>query len=182
MKKENSSTTLPEKRQVLKRSDEDKIAFKYWQQLTVKDQMLTDMKDAYQLSKLGKKSDAYRFLQQDLTSGILFYKDHSDYSNDDFIFFFDSIKDQIHSLNYTSQVEDIRYFSRNKYKEEIQRYYLKPRIAFLDNKKANQLYGNIHLELYSRNQEIKQLKILVTAYSDVNYSEALSFDHLLASI
>ena len=85
---------------------------------------------------------------------------------------------------YTLNLADIRSRDRTTYIENIYRHYLKPSLKHMtgSGSKANQLYGNITLELVSRDGNPYVLKLLANSYSDQNYQQAGEFSELIQII
>lgn len=177
-KQDKNLDFLPVWQENLVRSESEIKAFELWKLSDLPAVMQNELFATYEKNKVDIKSKAYRFIDKDLSGGFMMYVQKSEFSEQDFTFFFDFLKEKVQCLNYKAQLSDKRFFNRKNFAEEIHRHYLKPRLEFDKNNKANQLFGNIHLELYKRNDELIQLKFLVTAYQDHNYQKAQTFDAL----
>ena len=112
--------------------------------------------------------------------------DRSDgYEDRELEFLLDYLKEKVIELRYISYVSDIRYYNREEYTETILRHYLKPSIKEVSSSapdKANQLWGNINIELRKKDDKITQLKFLNTWYNDSNWTKAKDFDLLMAHL
>ena len=96
--------------------------------------------------------------------------------------FFDFLKEQVLKLPYKKQISDRRIFDKPNYTETIERHYLKPRPTFLSEKKLDQKYGNITIELLLRNNQPHLLKFSATSYTDSKYQKAKTFKELLGQV
>jgi len=85
---------------------------------------------------------------------------------------------------YRVNLADVKTRDKGNYQETVYRHYLKPSLRHMmtDSGKANQLYGNITLELVSRNGNLHVLKLLANSYTDQNYEAAAEFSDLIKLI
>jgi len=88
---------------------------------------------------------------------------------------------------YILNMSDIKSRHKGNWLETAYRYYMKPSIRYMTSSnmsegKANQLFGNISIELLSRDGKPYVLKFLANSYSDQNYQEAHEFSDLMELI
>ncbi len=81
-------------------------------------------------------------------------------------------------IGYVLKVQD----EKDKNGKIHSRYYLKPSIKLQMQNPAEQLYGNVTLELISKNNNPLRIKCQTTYYSDRNFKEVRPFKQWMAII
>lgn len=89
---------------------------------------------------------------------------------------------QLKDFGYTKHYHKVETTQKSGYVECIYRYYLKPSYQITMTTPINQLFGNVCIELVSRNDKLFRLVVKVMYYSDRNYQKELPFDRFLATI
>lgn len=131
-----------------------------------------------------KGDTTINFVSTKSLRGFVIHFRETQYSRAEIIAFFDYLKDRVLTLNYTSYVSDVKQYNRGQWSEEMQRHYLKPsiRLKEIKNKKINQQFGNINIELLTRNAKVWDLKFSATIYNDHIYNSGEPFGSLLTTI
>ena len=96
--------------------------------------------------------------------------------------FMDFLQEKVLSFNYKRQNSNYRLYTKNNKTEKIERLYMKPRLNVLEDRKVDQLYGNVMIELTIREEKPLRLKFQVNRYSDRNYSDGLTFEQLMEAL
>jgi hypothetical protein len=113
-----------------------------------------------------------------LSNGFYFYLEEP-WSGKDYSFFVQYIIEKL---------KEEGYYINNSLREAkeqgdelltIEEFYLKPSLRFRRELPYEQLFGNVHLELKSKNDEVQMIKVVVNSYSDRNFKEAVSYDKFL---
>jgi hypothetical protein len=136
------------------------------------------------LALAGKNDDDFRaeLMRSSHANGFVIFFDDAFVQND-FIFFFEFLREKIIGLNYKQSLADRKFYVRDEYVESIERYYLKPNISPTDDSTpAAQLYGNALLELIFIDDKPLYIKVLLTSYSGFHYQKTLDFEDFLHQI
>lgn len=96
------------------------------------------------------------------------------------VFIMEKFKNQIKRLGYRIQQADRQFFDKPDGIERKDRYYLKP--PFSENLPANQLFGNILIELIVENRTPRFLKLQANTYHDAQYLPPQPFNELLQKV
>lgn len=178
---EESSPNQPVIHELIIRTHEEQQDYDFWRDTLVRRRLMDWLKNQYAISKVlpDDVDEALTFLNTPSSKGFAVHFNQTQYSKRDVVHFLDYLKEQVLTLNYRTQISDLRTYNRPHWVETIQRHYLKPRTNFEEGKKTDQQYGNITVELILRNEQPYQLKFQATAYSDRLYQNAASFDDLM---
>ncbi|OJJ17193.1 hypothetical protein BKI52_31280 [marine bacterium AO1-C] len=168
--------------ELLKRTEVQQNAYKEW---------LTDQQHISLLESVAK---AYFLKQEKLTSDIQIHLFASPYANgfaitydessmgkQDLMFLCEHFKDIILTLNYELKSSQREITDKGNFVNTVERYYLKPeaRQAILENKRIDQLYGNLLLEYVLVDEKPSYLKVLSTIYADRTFTPAQDFNDLI---
>lgn len=138
------------------------------------------LRQAYQKEITGEKSSAFTRIDGPTAAGLQWRKP-AHLADDAFDFLAEYTKDLLLSLGYVQHQADRRIFNREKLVEEVHRYYLKARIGVDElSGTMNQRWGNILIEVKREDGQVAHLKIQLNRYNDRSYTEAQSFDSLMA--
>ena len=113
---------------------------------------------------------------------ILFNHPDFELSKLDFIFFQYDIFCRLKNINYNLNLADVQSRVKANWIEMIRRFYLKPSNKYRDGNKFHQLYGNIHLEYFERNDNPYMFKLLANTYMDHNFHQKKDFNELIEII
>jgi len=176
-----SSSSHPFVHEVITRSDAEQEAYRRWRQSPVCRLLIEWINRQYQLFLLQPEQidDSISFLQTPSSNGFVIHFSTLNYTAAEAMYTFDLFKERIlESLQYKPSLSDVRKFRKSGTVEEVQRYYLKPRIQIQDGQKINQQFGNVTIEYIARDDRPYQLKISATRYSDRMYTEGRDFGGL----
>lgn len=98
-----------------------------------------------------------------------------------FRFLMDYMKEQVIEQNYRPYSSTIEHKSIDDRQLVFERHYLKPNV-FKKDKPAEQLYGNVLIELEFAGEEVKYLKLLSTYYTGYDYKPAMQFNDLIVRV
>jgi hypothetical protein len=129
---------------------------------------------------------AIDFLNTPSAKGFVIHFDEQMHNRGDFIHLFDYLQERVLEMNYKKYMSDIRTYNKtrndNTWVETIQRHYLKPRFKVLEDNTFDQRFGNIKIELFYRNDRIRNLQFSATRYSDRSYAEGNTFNDLMREL
>lgn len=178
------SETVPVIHEIIERSKKEKSEYDQWIRSKEKERIkewLNHEFDQWLLSS-NNKIRGINFLKTPSSNGFVVFYDQLNYSQKGILYFFDYCKQKVLDLNYKASLSDLRTFNKAKYVETIQRHYLKPRIKLILEEKSNQLFGNVNIELISRDGKYHQMKFSATTYNDKKYEEGRSFEELMKEL
>lgn len=136
---------------------------------------------AIYLSTPENLDEAIDFISTPSIKGFVVHFRMTQYDIKEIIALFDHFKNQILTIGYHSYVSDVKGYNRGQWSEELQRHYLKPslRVQEIEQQQINQQFGNINIELLTRNAKVWHLKFSATVYNDRMYQEGDDFEKLL---
>ena len=166
--------------------------------------MRTWLREAYEhyLQHGAPPSRAVDFLDTDSSKGFVIHFDELQYSREEAEFFQLLLRasgviapvtrpDGTAEKRYRTQVADAKAYSKAGVTERTDRYYLKPRLVLHEDPaiaaapnghtadQFGQGFGNILIELVTRNDRPYRLRFSATIYHDRVYQEAESFGALM---
>lgn len=176
---------VPIIQEMLKRTAKEEQAYQYWlNDINERgaSKLQTRLKEQYTQNQTNQNNRSLAvFMKNPKSNGFVMFKTEQE-ENKEFVFFFDYLKDICVNAGYRVYMSDVKNYARKEknHTEKIERHYLKPKID-RQNKtsKANQLYGNISIELTFHNETVQNLKFICNAYQDKLFTTALNFDELL---
>lgn len=173
----NQNAHLPFLTEQITRSDRFILGYQKW--LLKRNFFLKEIHQGVMSKKNALINSEIRceILEMDAAQGFVVYF-HPSMEKNDFICLFEFFKDKIKDLGYKKMVSDRKIYTQKEFVETIERYYLKPKLHFID-EKQDQKFGNLLLELHFCDDEPLYLKVLATIYSDANFQKAEKFDNLL---
>lgn len=185
-----SSPSQPFIHELIERSEEEKEAYELWKR-TLSIRRLLDWINLQYASFLAtgeaNLDTSIDILNTPSSKGFVLHFDTDIHNVKNFKHLLDYLKERVLTINYKSYVSDNRTYSKtgrngNTWVENVQRHYLKPRVEITDDDKMIQQYGNIKIELLTRNDEIRNLKFSATHYSDHKFTVAESFQDLMTLV
>ena len=179
-----SSASKPLLHAMIERSEGYNNGYQKWQDSLIKRRLLEWLSKQYAIYRVLPKDidDAMDFLDTRSSNGFVIHFYKTNYNRQEVVYFFDYLKDKMRTLDYKLQISDTRTYNQDKWVETVERHYLKPRLAVEIEGKNNQGFGNVTISLVFRNDEVYQLKLQATTYSDHQYQEAAAFSELMAAI
>ena len=181
-----SSAQQPLIHELIERSEEELADYERWKKTLVCRRLFDWVHQQYAvyLTQPMEVDEAIDFLKTPSAKGFVVYFRKMQYTQRDIQHFFDLLKEKTKALNYRPYVSDTRTYTKGKWVENIQRHYLKPRhqLPSPDAPPIDQGYGNINIEMCSRNEEVWNLKFSATTYRDRMYREAGDFGELVGEL
>ncbi len=189
---EQSSAAAPLIHELIERTEEEKAAYEHWKNTLVRRRLCNWLNDQYATYLVdGEQSDeAIYFLETPSARGFVIFFRQTQYSRQDCNCFFDYLKERVLTLNYRSYVSDTRTYTNAEWVENLQRHYLKPpirkQLQTLETgpiqNALEQAYGNITIELTSRNDQVWNLKFSAVGYQDRMYQKVGNFGELMGKL
>ncbi len=179
----NKATTTVQKQplhtEVIKRTTQFSEQYNQWLNGGTASHILNRIHQHFALYDNTSQNDKLAFLQLPNATGLLIYPEMGlDQINMQFLL--DNFMQRCKSLGYVINYNFRNIHQRAKHFEVVERYYLKPKLSHEDfTSKRKQIYGNILLELHSKDEQPQYLKLLVTTFTDANYHNALPFEDLI---
>ncbi len=185
----NSSASNPAIHELIQRSEAEIQDYEKWKKSLVCRRLLDWVNNQYAAYLLhpAEIDEAIDFLRTPSAKGFVIYFRKMNYSKREIQHFFDLLKEQVKKLGYRSYVSDTRTYTKGKWVENIQRHYLKPRSNFEQEQarppqQLGQQYGNINIEICTRDEEVWNLKFSATSYNDRMYKKADDFGGLILEL
>lgn len=182
---ENSSPSQPVIHEVIKRSQEELIAYEQWKESLTRRRLTGWLSDQYAIYRIDKTAtdNALDFLDTPSVKGFVIHFYKTNFSRQDVTFLMDFLKDQVSRLDYRVDLSDTRTYNRKNWVETVERHYLKPRNnPAPEVGKIDQKYGNITIEVLLHDDKVHNLKFRATSYKDHLFQEADDFRELMQMI
>jgi len=159
------------------------VDFLSWHSEGRANDILDDVAEAYRNYLIREQNDATAvdiMLGPSSNGWILHCKDY-DFTAVEYKHLLYLLQQRLTEYGYIVNMADIRSRERSTYIETIYRHYLKPSLRHMTTKgaQANQLYGNVTMELVSRDGNPYIVKLLANSYTDQNYQAAGDFSELM---
>ena len=168
--------------ETLERTSRESESFLAWADSHKRTELLTEIYNAYHLKKKGIVAKLnLHLLETKYSNGFAVTYD-SEISADDFRNLFDFLKEKTLEFDYRLAQNDRRIIDRESFEEVIEKWYLKPQGLELEEKKTNQLYGNILIEYVMIDRKPSYIKLMANVYQDRLYSEALPFEEFIEKL
>ena len=173
---------------MIERTVDEQASYERWKNSIISKRLLNWLNEQYvqYLVNPDHLDEAIDFLNTPSSKGFVIHFRQTQYPKAEVTHLFDFLKEKVLELNYRSYVSDSRTYGKNSWVENLQRHYLKPptnlRKPPAADEKFNQRFGNITIELLSRDDEIYHLKFSATGYRDHLFSEVEDFKGLMQGI
>ena len=179
---EESSSIRPFIHETIERSEAEQKAYMDWKENLGRHRMMNSLGDEYATHRIDpKKVDrALDFLDTPSMKGFVIHASIGQYKRAELTYMLDYLKERVLTANYRVYVSDRRIYNRDGQREMVERHYLKPKTQVNDNEQINQRYGNIRIELMTRDDVPINLKFSATGYSDRLFEEAEDFRVLMS--
>lgn len=183
-KAEQSSSSNPYLHELIERTEQEKAAYAVWKGSLSHRRMMDWLYDQYAIWQVlpDDTDQAIDFLNTPSSKGFVVHLAKKEYPKRETIHLFDYLKEQVLTLNYKPQISDTRTWSQNSWVETVERHYLKPRPSWAAEKKFDQRFGNVTIELTFRNDVPHHLKFRATSYTDHLYAQAEDFKKLMQAV
>ena len=181
---EKSSGYNPVVHELLERTPDEIQAFENWKGTLPHRRLMDYLADQYAMHLSAPESldRAIVFLNTPSSKGFAIHFSLTEYSRSEALHFFDFLKERVLTLNYRSQMSDTRSWPEKDWVTTVEKHYLKPRQKWAEDKKIDQQFGNITIELTLRDDLPLKLTFRATHYSDRLYAEAQGFGALMQVI
>lgn len=168
--------------EALERNDREEEEFLLWKSTDKRKELMTEVYNAYHLKKKGIATALeVHLLETKYSNGFAVSYNQAIGAND-FRNFFDYLKEQTLRFEYRLAQNDRRIIDRETYEEVIEKWYMKPQSLDQEEKKSNQLYGNILIEYVMIDRKPSYIKLMANIYQDRLYSEALPFGDFIEKL
>ncbi len=177
----SSTAEQPAIHELLLRDERVQEDYNKWKQSLVLRRLLNWLGDQYAIyCVLPQDIDqGLDFLQTPSSQGFVIYFNRTNYSLRETSHFLDYLKERVLTLDYKSQLSDVKTYMRTEQVETTERHYLKPRPKFDESGRMLQQFGNVLIELVIRNEKPYQLRFQATTYRDHNYLPPAAFRDLM---
>jgi hypothetical protein len=177
----SSTPEQPAVHELLVRDERVLEDYNKWKQSLVLRRLLNWLGDQYAIyCVLPQDIDqGLDFLNTPSSQGFVVYFNRTNYSLRETSHFLDYLKERVLTLDYKSQLSDVKTYMRAEQVETTERHYLKPRPKFDTAGCMLQQFGNVLIELVIRDGKPQQLRFQATTYRDHNYLPPASFRELM---
>ena len=165
----------------LTRGDKFLYEFQEWKDSDRSAAVFSRLASLHQDVLNGQETDLLHIHKTPQANGF-FFDDRTGVEAAEFSFILDYFRDQALDEGYSIYSSEKRYQEKSDSVQEMERHYLKPSIDPALQLPIDQRYGNILLEYVAYNDKPAYLKVMVSCYSDRNYTEALDFEHLATKL
>lgn len=184
---EESSPSQPLVHELIERNEEEQKDYTFWKDTLVLRRLLDWLSDQYAIYRVDRDriDEAIDFLDTPSSKGFVVHFHETRYSQRDVTHFFDYLKEKVLSLNYRTQISDLRTYNRANWVETVQRHYLKPGLTIRQpgaDGKFTQKFGNVMIELELRDDAVYNLRFRATIYKDSQFKEAAEFKELMQQL
>lgn len=163
------------------RGDKFLYNFREWKDSDRSAAVLTRLSSLHDDVRNGHETDLLHIHKTPQANGF-FFDDRTGVDAEEFSFILDYFKERALDEGYTLYSSEKRYQEKLDSVQEMERHYLKPSIDPSLELPIDQRYGNILLEYVSYNDKPAYLKVMVSCYSDRNYTEAMDFEDLAVQL
>ncbi len=168
--------------EVIQRTHTDKDAYQRW----LGSQRMQRALDFIQLEYNKNRHEenlvgaTFYHLNQPSSKGFILNYRKDMFSEKEFQYYFDYLKERVLTLDYKSYTSDLRSYDRGEYVETIERHYLKPSWRMTaDKSQLVQQYGNITITHHSKDDQPVYLKFMCHNYADRQFTDAEDFEQLI---
>lgn len=136
--------------------------------------VLEGLRDLHSLAENGQTDFLHRYSSPQANG--FFFDERAGVKREEFDFLLDHFRDVSLDLGYSIYTSDRKLTEKVGSVQRTDRHYLKPAIPKKLVSPMNQLYGNVLLEYVAYNDNPAYLKVMVSCYSDRNFTEALPYE------
>ncbi|MCZ4407497.1 hypothetical protein O3Q51_01655 [Cryomorphaceae bacterium 1068] len=180
-KSDSSREEMPPVKEKLKRSDKFLYDFQEWKDSSRSAAVFTRLSSLHEDVLNGQETDLLHIHKTPQANGF-FFDDRTGIEVEEFSFILDHFKDRALEEGYSIYSSEKRYQEKSDSVQEMERHYLKPSLDPSLELPIDQRYGNILLEYVAYNKKPAYLKVMVSCYSDRNYTNALDFRQLAVKL
>lgn len=181
-----SSPNQPVIHEVIDRSEAEIADFEKWKESYGKQRFQDWLREEHlnYMVNPENRGEAIDFLNTPSTKGFVIYFHKTRYPRREVIHFFDFLKEQVLAIGYKPSLSDFRIYNQKNWVEETARHYLKPptNLRNFNKEKFDQRFGNVMIELISRDEKVHLLKFSATVYQDRMYKKGDDFNDLMKEL
>lgn len=178
-KEESTEVEMSPVKEKLSRGEKFLYEFQEWKDSNRSAAVLSRLSSLHEDVRNGHETDLLHIHKTPQANGFFF--DHrTGIEAEEFSFVLDHFKERALEEGYALYTSEKRYQEKSDSVQEMERHYLKPSLDSSLQTPIDQRYGNILLEYVAYNNKPAYLKVMVSCYSDRNYTEALNFQDLAA--
>lgn len=142
--------------------------------------LLNNVKSEYLESLVGDHShSSIGFFNDRKSQGFAIACSKYTFSRMQYLILIKGFMSKLKAVGYVKNLSEIKTRSKAHWTEQVVKVYLKPAARLRITPPAQQLYGNIQMELISRDQELFRLRLLAHTYQDQNFAPAEDFGELI---
>jgi len=158
----------------LEQSEAFQSDYERWKQSSVLNSVLGDLQIAYNKSNaFGEYNPAFHVYNSHQANGF-FFNTQMRFTDEIYSYMLEYFKERVLDLGYAIYTSDRKLTEKENRVQQIDRHYLKPALGDVE-PPIDQKYGNVLIELFTLDEEIQYLKLMVSVYSDRSYSEPKPF-------
>jgi hypothetical protein len=184
---------------LFKKDDKEIVSQPFVSEQLIRSESFTERYDEWKVKrKINRRIDALRIAMDDVNTssgshpylvryrtpeanGFALYAGFG-FGDEEYSFLLDHFRDMTLTLGYRLYTSDRKHSEKGEIIERVDRHYLKPAPAKLAGETMNQIYGNILIELISRNDKPFLLKLMASVYAGRQYSQPLPFEQLIEAL
>lgn len=174
---------VPVHSELLNRSTKEKFNYAEWVQTGQDKLYLKLLLDNYELRKNETRGTIdFQIYKSEPANGF-YFGNHRIFKGGVFQFLFDKLKDRAEEMGYECKNNHRQYREVGEKVKCTDTYYLKPPLSYDDEfQNIDQMYGNVHLEMVSFDEQPEYIKCMVNIYNDSKYQKALPFDDFMEKL
>jgi hypothetical protein len=176
-KQESPDEEMPPVKEKLSRGDKFLYDFQEWRDSNRSSAVLSRLASLHRDSVEGTETEIFHIHESPQANGF-FFDERAGVEAKEFSFVLDHFRDQALYEGYTMYSSEKKYQEKSDSVQVVERHYLKPTLDRSLKVPIDQRYGNILLEYVAYNDKPAYLKVMVSCYSDRNYSVAMDFQDL----
>jgi len=158
----------------LERSATFQAEYESWKDSSLLNSVLGDLQIAYNKSNaFDMYNPAFHVYHSQQANGF-FFNTQMRFTKEVYSYLMEYFKETVLELGYSIYTSDRKLKDKETGVQQIDRHYLKPELTVTE-PPIDQKYGNVLIELFSLNEEIQYLKVMVSVYSDRSYSDPKPF-------
>lgn len=179
--KEESPEVIHPVKEKLTRGNRFLSDWEEWQVSSRAAALLLRLESLYWDTARGSGTDVFHIHSTPQANGF-FFDDRTGVMAGEFSFVLDYLRDRALEEGYTLYSSEKKYSEKSTSVQVVERHYLKPSLDRSLELPIDQRYGNILMEYVAYDDKPAYLKLMVTCYSDRNYTAAKNFKDLVPKL
>jgi len=158
----------------LERSEDFLAEYNQWKETSILNSVLGDLQIAYNKSNaFGMYNPAFHVYHSQQANGF-FFNTQMRFTKEIYSYLMEYFKESVLELGYSIYTSDRKLKDHENGVQQVDRHYLKPSLTNTE-PPIDQKYGNVLIELFTLDEEIQYLKVMVSVYSDRSYQDPKPF-------